>query len=50
MSLMEKFADPDMMHSLSFADKMAGAGLTTLMGMEMHLVRQPNNNERGNHR
>lgn len=38
MSLMEKFADPDMMHSLSFADKMAGAGLTTLMGMGITFI------------
>lgn len=33
MSLMEQFANPDTMHSLSFGDKMAGAGITTLMGM-----------------
>ena len=38
MSLMEKFADPSMMHSLSFGDKMAGAGITTLMGMGITFI------------
>lgn len=33
MSLMEQFANPEMVHQLSFADKLAGAGITTLMGM-----------------
>ncbi|MGI6737297.1 MAG: OadG family protein [Anaerovoracaceae bacterium] len=33
MSLMDQFKDPNLMHSLSFGDKMAGAGMTTLMGM-----------------
>ena len=33
MSLMEQFANPDMIENLSMADKLAGAGITTLMGM-----------------
>ncbi len=33
MSLMERFANPDLFSSLSFGEKMAGAGVTTLMGM-----------------
>lgn len=33
MGLMEQFANPDTMHSLSMGDKLAGAGITTLMGM-----------------
>ncbi|MGI6257792.1 MAG: OadG family protein [Anaerovoracaceae bacterium] len=33
MSLMEQFANPDLVHQLSFGDKLAGAGITTLMGM-----------------
>ena len=35
MSLMEQFADPELMHSLSFGEKMAGSGVTALMGMGM---------------
>ena len=38
MSLMEQFANPDMMHSMSFGEKMAGAGITTLMGMGITFV------------
>lgn len=33
MSLMELFANPDTVHELPFMDKLAGAGITTLMGM-----------------
>lgn len=33
MSLMEQFANPETMHSLSMGEKLAGAGITTLMGM-----------------
>lgn len=33
MSLMEQFANPETVHQLPFADKLAGAGITTLMGM-----------------
>lgn len=33
MSLMEQFANPDTMQSLSMGEKLAGAGITTLMGM-----------------
>lgn len=33
MGLMEQFSDPELMHSLSFVEKMEGAGITTLMGM-----------------
>lgn len=33
MSMMEQFANPDTMHSLSFGEKMAGTGITALMGM-----------------
>ncbi|MCB6992789.1 OadG family protein [bacterium 210820-DFI.6.37] len=33
MSLMEQFANPDTIHSLSMGEKLAGAGITTLMGM-----------------
>lgn len=38
MSLMEQFANPDMMHSLSLSEKMAGAGITTLMGMGITFI------------
>lgn len=38
MSLMEQFANPDMMHSLSISEKLAGAGITTLMGMGITFV------------
>lgn len=33
MSLMEQFANPDTMQGLSMGEKLAGAGITTLMGM-----------------
>lgn len=33
MSLMEMFANPETFSSLSIGDKLAGAGITTLMGM-----------------
>ena len=38
MSLMEQFANPDTIHNLSIGDKMAGAGITTLMGMGITFV------------
>lgn len=33
MGLMEQFANPETMHSLSMGEKLAGAGITTVMGM-----------------
>jgi len=33
MSLMEMFANPELFDQLSLGDKLAGAGVTTLMGM-----------------
>ncbi|MCI8648276.1 MAG: OadG family protein [Firmicutes bacterium] len=33
MGLMEQFANPETMHSLSMGEKLAGAGITTIMGM-----------------
>lgn len=33
MSLMQKFADPELFKTLSLAEKLEGAGVTTLMGM-----------------
>ncbi len=38
MSLMEQFANPDTVHSLSIGEKMAGAGITTLMGMGITFI------------
>lgn len=38
MSLMEMFANPEYFDSLSFGDKMAGAGITTLMGMGITFI------------
>lgn len=38
MSLMEQFANPDTIHSLSMSEKLAGAGITTLMGMGITFV------------
>ncbi|MCQ4636162.1 OadG family protein [Anaerovorax odorimutans] len=38
MSLMEQFANPEMMHSLSMSEKLAGAGITTLMGMGITFI------------
>lgn len=38
MSLMEQFANPNAMHSLSMTEKLAGAGITTLMGMGITFV------------
>lgn len=38
MSLMEQFANPDTIHSLSMGEKLAGAGITTLMGMGITFV------------
>ncbi len=33
MSLMERFANPELMPDMSMGEKLAGAGITTLMGM-----------------
>ncbi len=33
MSLMEQFANPELMPDMSMGEKLAGAGITTLMGM-----------------
>lgn len=33
LSLMQKFADPELFKTLSLAEKLEGAGVTTLMGM-----------------
>lgn len=33
MGLMEQFANPDTIHNLSMGEKLAGAGITTVMGM-----------------
>lgn len=33
MSFMEKFADPEIIHTLTFGEKMTGALITTCMGM-----------------
>ena len=38
MSLMEQFANPETMQSLSIGDKLAGAGITTVMGMGITFV------------
>ena len=38
MSLMEQFANPDTIHSLSMGEKLAGAGITTLMGLGITLL------------
>ena len=38
MSLMEQFANPETMQSLSIGDKLAGAGITTVMGMGITVV------------
>lgn len=38
MSLMELFANPETMESLSLSDKLAGAGITTIMGMGITFV------------
>lgn len=38
MSLMEQFANPETMHSLSMSEKLAGAGITTLMGMGITFI------------
>ena len=38
MSLMEQFANPDVMHNMTFGEKMAGAGITTLMGMGITFI------------
>ena len=35
---MEQFANPDTVHSLSLSEKMAGAGVTTLMGMGITFI------------
>ena len=32
-SIMQQFSDPNLFESLSFGEKMIGAGITTLMGM-----------------
>ncbi|MEG1583732.1 MAG: OadG family protein, partial [Anaerovorax sp.] len=33
LTMMEKFCDPELFHTLSLSDKLAGAGITTVMGM-----------------
>lgn len=33
MNLMEKFADPQLIHGLSMGEKLTGSGITALMGM-----------------
>lgn len=38
MGLMEQFANPETMHSLSMGEKLAGAGITTIMGMGITFV------------
>lgn len=38
MGLMEKFADPSLIHSLSMGERLGGAGITTLMGMGITFV------------
>lgn len=38
MSLMEQFANPETMQNLSIGDKLAGAGITTVMGMGITFV------------
>lgn len=38
MSLMQKFADPELFETLSLAEKLEGAGVTTLMGMGITFV------------
>lgn len=38
MGLMEQFSDPNLMDQLSMAEKLGGAGITTLMGMGVTFV------------
>ena len=38
MNLMERFADPAMIHDLSVGEKLIGSGVTTLMGMGITFV------------
>ena len=38
MSMMEQFADPQMIHSLSLGEKLMGSGITTLMGMGITFI------------
>lgn len=38
MGLMEQFSDPNLMGQLSMAEKLGGAGITTLMGMGVTFV------------
>ena len=38
MSLMEKFANPELFESLSFGDKMLGSTITLIMGMGITVV------------
>lgn len=38
MSLMEQFANPEIIQNLSIGDKLAGAGITTIMGMGITFV------------
>ena len=38
MGLMEKFANPDLITSLGFGEKMAGSAVTTLMGMGITFI------------
>lgn len=38
MNLMDKFADPGLVHNLALSEKLAGAGITTIMGMGVTFV------------
>ena len=38
MGLMEQFANPETVHSLSMGEKLAGAGITTIMGMGITFI------------
>ena len=38
MNLMERFADPALMPSMAVSEKLAGAGITTIMGMGVTFV------------
>lgn len=38
IGLMERFADPELFTGLDFGEKMAGAGITTLMGMGVTFI------------
>lgn len=38
MNLMDKFANPELVHNLALSEKLAGAGITTVMGMGVTFV------------